>query len=198
MAELQFNRWDRLIRKIGNIVGARSIATTILEDVFPMLDMENTPPELMILAGKKLAWGTHLRPLEVLEFSSVQLFNPADSGMVAVVTKVLISTQATAVALVNKNTPLTDSSGTRAFRDGRDVGTPVMQIRSESSLVVESGALITLVESNIAFDFDLQKSGLIVLTPGTGLQVQARTINFSLRANFMWYERVLESSELST
>ncbi len=45
--ELQQNRYDQLIRRVGGIIGPGSKVVEALGELFPVIDVENVPGELL-------------------------------------------------------------------------------------------------------------------------------------------------------
>ena len=86
MTELQQNRYDRLLRRVGGLIGAKSMVNDALGELFPMLEVENVPGELLALLGTQLGWCSASLGPSVGNFNHHQLFNPADSGVVITVT----------------------------------------------------------------------------------------------------------------
>ena len=90
MGRLQTARLENFVRRWGSIKGGGSILSETLGDVFPVLDIENLPPELLFLAGKQL-WGAHsFATGGAGQTGAVQVENPAGSGLLVVIRTMLV------------------------------------------------------------------------------------------------------------
>jgi len=199
MSELQMNRWDRLMRRIGNIVGARSIVTTALEDVFPILNMEDRSGELMLLGQKRLSGGGTFSAAVVGERSFFGLQNPVDSGHIIVITMMAFDTTSTQVRI---NVDLaafatTNLSGTKNFRDLRLTGSPVGALVADSQVATMAAYNTWRPVPGQVTLFNHRAEGWFVLAPGSAINVQNEGANLGITGSWEWYERVLEESELN-
>lgn len=196
--DLQTARYDQLIRRVGGLYGGGSKVVEALPELFPVLELENTTPELIALTGWRTAWQSTERPGVAGQTSKSQLFNPAGSGYLVAVTQVGIHTnisspiplqlQIVAVALA---TPV---SG--LFRDSR-FGVPrntVAQVASVDN-VATGGGLRVHVGTVTTFLRD--DNGIVILTPGTGLDVGTVNTNVTLTVNYFWRERLALESEIN-
>lgn len=194
--ELQQTRYDQLVRRVGGIIGPGSKVGEALSDLFPVLDVENQPPELLALAGWRTAWQSTERTSGVGNDSTSQLFNPVDSGHLVAVTQVHIRTgSATSIDIEIQNTAL--AAGTPGlYRDGR-YGVPRRTVAVASSLDggTTGGGLRIFAESSVPFSLR-DDNGLVVLSPGTGLNIGTVAQNIALLVNYFWRERPAERSEL--
>jgi len=200
VAELQQNRYDKLIRRVGGIIGPGSMVSEAITELFPMIDVENVPGELLALMGTRMAWaradltsGGGLHP-------QVQLFNPVDSATILTVTSLQLShTPTGGFEWGTSNAAMTTVTTNGEFRDTRlrvPAGNQAVgEIRTQSSAVPVGGAQEILVSSNVAFTIN-DENGLVVLSPGFGLDIQNTALASRLIASFAWRERALESSEV--
>jgi len=200
MADLQQTRYDKLIRRVANIVGAGAIVTETLQEVFPVFDLENVPAELMVLGGWRLAMrGTNIAGVAAQEQAS-QLFNPAGSGMIMVLTRVDLSTSSTQrIHLRMDTTQLTSSNGFGQFRDAR-AGDPITDAavgntRIQANLSITAISAISALSQTTVTIRD--ENGLCVLMPGNGFTVGTSISNTNLTAAYWWRERVAEAAELN-
>lgn len=200
MTELQQNRYDRLLRRVGGMIGPGSMVNDVLTELFPMFDVENMPGELLRLSGTRLGMGTDTFNATVAEIPKIQLFNPVDSGLLVTLTTLVI-TQGVAAELVRfafTSSALTNNIGNTPFRDTRDgIGlSTVAQVRSLSSAagVASHFSYRSLADTAVQFH---DNNGVCVLGPGTGITIATQNTNRSLTVAFMWRERVVESSELN-
>jgi len=200
MNELQQNRYDRLIRRVGGIIGPGSKVSEVLTELFPMIDVEGDRGELQLLSGTILGMGAGTIVGSVGEVGKIQLFNPVDSGKIVTVTDVLTSgTLNLTMRLARTTIPLASGIGTQLARDTRQIASdfPTAQMFSESS--------VPFVDANIAFRHLANttntlspKNDVMILAPGNGLSVGPTTTNATLIVTFFWRERVAETSELLT
>jgi len=201
MADLQQTRYDKLIRRVANIVGAGAIVTETLQEVFPVFDLENVPAELLVLGGWRIAWrGTDITGAAGKNTAS-QLFNPADSGQVITLTQVIVTTSiGQAIAFRLDTTPLGASNGFGQFRDAR-AGDPITDAavgntRIDIDLAITPNTEVIVPGSR---PFSLRDdNGVAVLMPGNGFTVGTSTVASRLLVTYLWRERVLEASEFVT
>lgn len=198
-SELQQNRYDRLIRRVGGIIGVGSKVSEVLTELFPMIDVEGDRGELQLLSGVVLGMGTGSRTADAGQRPRVQLFNPQNSGKLVTVTDVLMSTTVTQTMRVARTT-IAEPNGitTQLARDLRQVITerPVGQMFTGSAVAQVDANIKIRVLSGVTFDLS-PKNDLMILAPGTGINVGGEVIDSSITATFFWRERVAETSELN-
>ena len=196
--DLQQARYDQLIRRVGALYGGGSKVTEVLAELFPVIEVENTTPELLTLSGWRLAWQQISQSAVVAQTSKVQLANPVGSGVLIAVTQISIRTDALENVQIEATDTLLTSAAIRGlFRDGR-VGVQratVGQLRSDPNLPTGAG-LRLLVQGNEEFNVR-DDNGLVVLSPGTALDVGTVTTNVLISVNFFWRERQAQASELN-
>ena len=199
MTELQQNRYDRLLRRVGGLIGAKSMVNDVLGELFPMIDVENLNAELALLSGTRLGFSSSTQGAIVGSFNHSQLFNPANSNVLIVLERVdfqsnstqIVFFQITPIALTNQTT----NSVLRDTREGltaRMVG-QVREVQQVAPLT-RTGAIGVVADETFTLD---DKRGLFVLGPGRGLTFATSTNNTSLVVNYLWRERVAEVSELN-
>jgi len=198
MANINQNRWDQLVRRVAGLIGPGSKVNNTIGDLFPMLDVENLPAELYLLAGTRLGTGVAAQVGSAGEVPRVQLFNPVGSGLICTLTSVLVAVAQTAHVrfVITPNAESTNILSARV-RDTR-LGTltrPTCQVRSASDAAVlaATGEFSTLANTLNVLD---DPNGIVVLAPGTGVTFTATTVASTLRTTFFWRERVAEASEL--
>lgn len=196
--QLQQTRYDQLIRRAGGLIGGGAKVSSVIPELFPVLELEDTTPELLALSGWRVAWQSTERSSGVGNNSTSELFNPANSGIIAAITQVIIrvsvtsNVQAQIVAVALGNNPVPG-----LFRDSR-FGTPrntTLQVDS-----IDGGATGGGLRLFLPLDepFTLRDdNGIVILTPGTGLQIGSVTSNLLMSINYFWRERIAEQSELS-
>jgi len=196
--DLQQARYDQLVRRVGGLYGGGSKVVEVLPEVFPVLELENTTPELLALSGWRTAWQSTERPASVGDTTRSQLSNPAGSNVIAAVTMLLISTDV--VNVIGSAIETASIGGTPVrglFRDAR-FGVP-----RSTALTVESvdggtvgGGLRLQIEAlkQITLRDD---NGIVVLTPGSRLTVGSLQFNVRLTVNYFWRERAAVDSEIN-
>ncbi len=196
--DLQTARYDGLIRRVGGLLGGGSKVTETLSELFPMIDCENLPAELLFLAGWKTAFTTKSVGATVGQTSRMGIFNPLGSGLIVVVTDVFLDTAVdVGIAFTTSSTALTDDNFSGAPRDTRGgvaVNTGAKVGQQQTGNTVQRGRIVT--NSNVTFQHTA-KNGLAVLRPGTGWEYGTIADNLLLSATFFWRERVALSSELN-
>ena len=198
MTQLQQNRYDQLLRRIGDLKGPGSKVNEVLEELFPILDVENAPPELLALSGWRTAWQSTERLSAAGEFSKSQLVNPAGSGILVACTRIDLLVDPVSVVQLEIDTTLFSGAVSGLFRDSR-FGVPratAAQVASESSVVAVGGGLRLLLQQDENFSIR-DDNGIVVLTPGTVLNVGSTSAAIKLLVNYFWRERIAEPSEIN-
>lgn len=197
MGEIQQGRYDRLLRRTTAQVGPGSKVGNALEDLFPVIEVENTPSELLRATGWKLGAGQSARVPAAGLVAAIQLFNPAGSRHLITLTSVFVSVSAaTNIASGPSFDALTRSSIPGQQRDTREG-----ELRETVGLIQDedSGAVANILQifglANILIPLT-DPNDIAVLAPGTGWRLAAQTIDIALRVSFLWRERVAEPEEL--
>lgn len=199
MAELQQNRYDQLLRRVGDLKGPGSKVNDALGELFPMIDVENVPAELLILMGSRLCMGTAAFAAGgVGNFAQVFLRNPGASGsLLRLVSVSAWSSGQTTLVLgptQNSSTPV----GNRAFVDGRIFGEGTVGIIQGRNNFLAAGSTFFRIRlrAQVAAIWE-PPTGMAVITPGTAFSVGTETDDESLEVGFLWVERVAQPSELN-
>ena len=197
MTEIQQNRWDQLIRRAAGIVGGGSQVNDTLNELFPTLDVENVPGELLFLSGTRLAFGSARQLAVAARFSRVNLNNPAGSGQLIAITQAIISTTADTVVRWSFDTSqLGGTLGNSALRDTREgfVVNPIGEIRNEDTAggIAGFGQMVVLASSPFVLT---DQNTIGVLFPGTTFQVVGAVAQVEINCTFYWRERVFQESE---
>jgi len=199
MTELQQGRYDQLLRRVGDLKGGGSKVNEALEDLFPVLEVEDTVPELLALAGWRTAWQSTERPSVMGQVTKSQLINPADSGFLVAVTQFLIITDGVTKLQVEIGTAEIGTPVAGLYRDSR-FGTPratVALVSSADNIPTGGGLRLT---SNVTADFQnsiRDDNGIVVLAPGSTLDIGTVSGRIVLTVNYFWRERIAEPSELN-
>jgi len=196
--DLQQNRYDQLLRRVGGLIGPGAKVNEVLGELFPVLDVESIPGELMFLAGWRLSFGSASVTGSVAQHARMQVFNPVDSGKLLTVTSCVITTSSTqTIRWAVVGIPLTTGIGTELIRDTRKgvINRPSGQIRTDDTPAATDAQGRARISSTIEFTLT-DSNGVAVLAPGTGFEVGSGTTNTNVQTTFYWRERPAEQSEL--
>lgn len=195
--EVQQTRWDRLIRRVSGSIGPGSRVSETISELFPVLDVERAPGELLVLGGTRLCWQSTERPAFVGQVSASQLINPLDSGTLVTVSSLNLRNNLAAIVQIQiTDTLFTVGLVSGLFRDGR-LGTAretTAKVASIDNVTTGGGPRYTL-QASVLFPLEDENS-IAVLAPGQALQVGTATFNTILTVNYYWRERPAEVSEL--
>ena len=198
-SDLQQTRYDQLVRRVGGIIGPGSKVAEVITELFPMIDVERVPGELLLLGQTQICLGASLVTAAVGETARIQVFNPVASGkLIAISTVVISSTASSTIRFATGNTALTTGVGTEVFRDRRLAGTsrPVGQIRTDSTVALtDAHGQFTALANTLSFLDD--ENTAAVLPPGSGFEVGMVSTNKTLLVTYFWRERVALESELN-
>ena len=197
MSEIQQGRYDALMRRVADLKGPGSKVNDVLEELFPMFDVENLPAELYRLANIELCMGGGFIAPVAAQAGRGQILNPAGSGKVMTVTQAGLT--ASGVGVIRwgrRDIPLTDNLSTQIFRDVRHPlpNLPTGQIRSQTSVALANANGQSHSLANTPFALK-DPNGIAVLTEGTGFEIGFSTVNLNVTFYFYWRERVVEPSE---
>jgi len=197
VTELQQNRYDALLRRVGDLKGPGSKVNDVLQELFPTIDVENVPGELLFLMGTHIGWAATSKTPTAGKKGGIQLFNPAGSGQLITITTVLCS--ATIVQLFSYgivNIALATNTGIPRLRDSRiGVGpSGVSQLRTSPDAIAPLGGEFRAPSQTTVRLTD--GNSFCVLSPGTGLTfVSSQDVPMTI--SFFYRERVAEPSELT-
>ena len=198
-SDLQQTRYDQLVRRVGGIIGPGSKVAEALSELFPMIDVENVPSELLLLSGTRLGVGSALLVGVVAETPKIQLFNPAESNQLVTVTAIIASTGAVEVIEIDSTSVAIGAAvGGENFRDTRlgVATTTVAQVRVLSDAGGLPGTIRYRVLGNVPNAL-IVPNDIAVLAPGTGLTVGLEAQDGLLYVTFFWRERLALESELN-
>ncbi len=195
---LQINRYDRLVRRLGNIVGESAIVTGVLPDVFPVIDVEKLATDGWALAGWRPAMGGGIITASAGNNAKVQFTNPAGSGSIAVIETVQVSNNFSGGVGYNIHDALLSVLAVSdRWRDRRfaTLNRPVCKVRVEDSLGLPIVAPMSIrLLANTTYDW-MPPQGFMTLIPGSAVAFQAITVATQLNVNFWWRERPIEPAE---
>lgn len=199
---LQSTRHSNLLRALLNLKD-RNVLETVGSEVLPVVDVENERPELQIFNFNDLAAGFGAVTGAAGQNGAVFIANPANSGILVVLEKVLAFVSAAQTIEAKFDTDVTTgSAGSLGFMDTRRVfGAPsgvvascVARLRlrtSETATVVNTIARFTATTSIQSVD---QCEG-VVLSPGRAFGLNCTTNATTITGLFRWRERVIEPTE---
>jgi len=206
---LQITRYDRVVRRLMNLVGQPSIVTGVLEDVFPIIDLENLQPDAWRWAGWNICAVGDFVGGGAGNTTRISLDNPPDSGHVIVLTKLIVASDLGqdlrgSLADVAARAPTAVAN----FRDTRTDPTtqvPVGQLFGEIAIAVppEPEVMRLPVSTTggvgaVGIHLILDVSdGVVVLGPGTQFRIRAFLPDSGITASFWWRERPLDPAEFT-
>jgi len=197
VTELQQNRYDSLLRRVGDLKGPGSKVNDVLQELFPTIDVENVPGELLLLMATRVGWAGTLKSPTAGKKTGIQLFNPTGSGHLITVSRVIISTAVTGdISWGTTVLALATNTQIPKLRDTRNEGGSrgVAELRTSPDAVAPASGITRLLSGQ---PFDLNDGNSVcILSPGTGLSFVAG-VDVTLRATFLYRERIAEPSELS-
>lgn len=199
MTEIQQNRWDQLIRRAANVVGGGSQVNDTLNELFPTIDVENVPAELLILMGTRIGLGGTSIAGVAAEFAKAQIFNPVDSNVLITVTGVKVSVATSSIITWGTtDTIFSSDPNVEVVRDTRGGAsikpTGSVRILSDATL---GPALMPLLLNAAAVQEWNDPNDLAVLAPGTALTFTNTNANVTTQFTFMWRERTAQPAELN-
>jgi len=198
MTELQQNRYDQLLRRVGDLKGPGSKVNDALTELFPMFDVENVPAELLLLMGTRLCLGGEsLSAPGVTLFNQAMLRNPVGSGALITLLEIQVSSTVAQRYVWGPTLNTFANAEPTAFVDGRVFGQgTVGQVLTEALLVVGPEFGTVRVQGNTPLKLAVPR-GLAVLSPGTAFAISTTSADTALHLTFTWIERTAQPSELN-
>jgi len=199
MSEIQQSRYDRLLRRVADLKGPGSKVNDVLQELFPVIDVEQVPGELLFLSGTKLGWGGAQKTGDAVKKAGVQLFNPVGSGQLVTVEELVLIVSGSARRLHIGITTITLPTNTglallRDTRSGSNVNTAA-QVRTSGDAIATTNMSVRLA-GNTTISLS-PRNGFCVLGPGTGLTVVDDSDQQTINVSFFWRERIAEPSEVN-
>ena len=197
--EVQQTRWDRMIRRVSGSIGPGSRVSETISELFPVLDVERAPGELLVLAGTHICHGAAGATGAAAELANVILFNPPDSSNLITVTGISVgSNNAERIRIAVDQSVAGAQTNTERFREGRLISPtalPVGQIRtlSNPSQIAEQVDFRVLANEST---FLKDENGLAVLSPDTKITVASTVATNTIFVTFWWRERAAQEAEL--
>jgi len=198
MGRIQTAQFDNLIRRLYSIKGGGSELSETLGDLFPILDLENLPSELLLLRGWHMFSGfTNVVGVSA-QLTMAQLFNPAASTSLVALDRVIINSQKAQIMTYGLNIALATPVINTVNMDTRmsPLFNANARIAAESDL--QSSGNAGRIEVVADTDYDLEfPNGICVLDPGGVFSIASAQNDSDLTVTFVGRERNAEPSELS-
>ncbi len=196
--EVQQTRWDRIIRRVSNSIGPGSRVSETLSELFPVLDVELVPGELLRLGGTQLCFGGTSISGAAGTAGRAVIFNPAGSGQLVTISQINFGVSGD--SSIRWGITLAEQTviATQRFRDTRDLlpSLPVARISQVAEVALANGTGQTRAAANVGQQLH-DPNGIVVLAPGTGFEIGPGVNNLAFNVCFWWRERPAEESELS-
>ena len=191
-----------MIRRVTGIIGPGSKVSQVITELFPMINVEAPPAELLFLGDIFTCFEGGRVAGVAGQFSQAQLFNPPDSNALMSITKIIMTTDTPSssdwnwglLPVVFAGAPV----GQANFTDARQrfPNQPIGQVRQRNQVAV--GVRTGRARTKVDVPFELSnENGIAVLEPGTGFEIEAGLTDHALIYTFYWRERVAEASELN-
>jgi len=197
VTELQQNRYDQLLRRVGDLKGPGSKVNDVLQELFPTLDVENVPGELLLLMGTRIGLAGTTKSPTAGKAAGIQLFNPAGSGQLVTISSVYLAASANmSISYGLTTVALGTNTGIPRLRDSRVGSGPsgISELRTTGDVGGPIGGTVRMAANTTLHLVDV--NSFAVLAPGTGMSFGGSLdINFS--ATFFYRERIAEPSELT-
>lgn len=199
--EIQQTRYDQLVRRVAGIIGPGSKVSQVITELFPMINVEDPPTELLLLGGTGICFGGGTGTAIVAQFMSTQLFNPADSNKLLTITKVFITSSLADMTVLWGVLPVQFPGGgpvSQTFSDTRRSApnTPVGVVSQRSSVTQAIAIGQARTPLNVPFELS-SENGVAVLAPGTGFEMGSTTAADTIFYSYYWRERTALPSELN-
>lgn len=196
--EINSAKYSDLLRKLTELQGALRI--DLLEELRPVLVVENDRPEWFFLRREQLCRGLNGVTSIVTTLPEEGIFNPPASGKLVIVTRHSVFATAGPTSLQERYItalPAGNTINNSGFRDTRSrpggpfVGvTTAAQVWSATPLVIDGGLPDASYRLQTDVQIDTMQGNAVILSPGTGLlwgiaAVGVNTVNGTID----WYEK---------
>ena len=203
--EILVGRFNRMLQKHFGMKGEPP-APQLASEISPNLNMADWWSRDILALHGFIPFGNILTIAAVAaQDSAVQLRNPANSGIVAVIDKLVLraGVAATTITLgINASAAnLTTLAPTVRSLDGRQSNTGSSCILSGQNNVFGGGLPTAFADPEALlagqdYDFILNEHQSLPLLPGDALVARSDQVNVTLAVTLLWRERVLEENEL--
>lgn len=190
----RFDSWLRRVLRLRE----RSVVPTLATELIPITGFELDRIEHYLPGETSLVGGATLAQPIAGDFGGGSFANPADSGVLAVVEEMQLSTSAAFSFDFGQVAALVGTAVVPNFKDLRAFpSTPACRIAEIS----DAAAILVFVGTRWR-RFELPAGGLytapvrIIVPPGFSIGVQTSTTGAAnIRVAWQWYERAIEPSE---
>jgi len=179
-----WDTWRRYLEEPQSTAPVPLSPVVVVEDLTKAFDSDSR--EL------REASGVATRNAVAVEFSHIELFNPAGSGvLVHVETLIPIVGTNSEVQIITESTQSAGALNANvAWRDRRLPGDPAAQMRTFTNVALQGDVLVQQIWCGVSTQSRTYVLDF-VLNPGTGLIVADNTVNVLLRSTLKWVERDL-------
>jgi len=198
LTQLNQNRYDQLLRRVGDLKGPGSKVNDALTELFPMIDVENVPAELLLLSGSRLCMGTVILTAGgAAMFGTVLLRNNAGTGVIARILMIDVGS-ASGTLVLGPTLNSAAAAGAEAFADTRvfGEGTALKIQGSTNNLVFGSNFWNPLTDASGRYTWE-PPAAIAVIAPGAAFSIGNATANLGITVNLLWIERQAQPSELN-
>jgi len=199
--EIQAARYNAILHKLLDMKEGAP-APSLAPDVFAMLALEVDRPEWEFLAGAKRCYGGYpIAAGGAGTYTSLALWNPPASNMLIVTDKIRCQagSRQTFTLKVGSTAPSGGAGYSTTVYDGvTDTRWGVTATTAKPSGQLWQGASASPLGSNVLGQIDLLTGWeelVVVIGPGTGLFVNAVTVNTAETLYMTWHERLMAPSE---
>lgn len=200
-----FGPYNEALRRRYGVGGQSGPVLTLASDAFPIIGIseELEDPENQYLSGHANGFAGGTQAAVVGNLSMISLCNPASSGVICVLQRIVVLTTSTislrvgdVLRVIATQSPVAVTAGFK--RDARPVPTSWprttcgLQIHNDSTFIgTEVGVFTPLTTESVQLPI-----GNVVLPPASSIAVSNRGNNIALTAYFEWRERRAASHEL--
>lgn len=195
--EVQQTRWDRIIRRVSGSLGPGSRVSETISELFPMIDIENVPGELLLLGGTQISMGETTQSATVANVAQSMLRNPADSKNLLTLTQMVIFSGTAQIISLGPTLNVFANAGAEVIRDTRrgPAEPPVGLLLSGIALAPAPNFFRMRLNGTQHIVFK-DRNGIAVIAPNSAFAISCNTVNTDLFVGYMWRERPAEESEL--
>jgi len=198
MGRIQTGSFDNLIRRLYSIKGGGSELSESLGDVFPILDLENLPAELLLLRGWRKFSAFATQVAVAAQTTALQLVVPDANTNLVVVEKLIIKVQTASNVTIGTNVAAFTELANVNNQDTRSPEASNAHVRlagTNNAATTANGAILRLT-TGVDREFEVP-GGIAVLGPGGVFSVIVSTGDLDLTVSFFGRERIAEPSEVS-
>ena len=195
MSKIEIGRYSELLRRALGMKGVTEVAGELSPEVAPTWQVESDTPEWQFLKGVRLVSSALSLVAVAAQEARFHLVNPANSGVIATVTPILLSADGSVryvVRMVGTALATLTTVGTSVPRDNRWAlpaggASPLILSGEAAAGGINSGFLmdIGIILGNTQYVFPMP----VVLNPGSSIQWGSLTSNTGVQASVHWHER---------